>query len=82
MASDDLAKLSEISEWEVVEEGEKIMDNYMRHPSCTDFDILGVKQAAKDDDFYDGDVEDYIADNFNMYGDTELTMINSERKII
>jgi len=43
---------------------------------------LGVKQAAKDDDFYDGDVEDYIADNFDMYGDTELTMINSDRNII
>ena len=82
LASDDLAQLSEISEWEVVEEGEKIMDNYMRHPNCPDFDILGVKQAAKDDDFYDGDVEDYIADNFDMYGDTELTMINSDRNII
>ena len=82
LAGDDLAYLSEISEWSVVEEGEKIMDNYMLHPTCPDFDILGVRQAAKDDDFYNGDVEDYIADNFNMYYDTELTMINYKRQII
>ena len=29
LAGNDLAKLGEVSEWEVVEEGEKIMDNYM-----------------------------------------------------
>ena len=82
LAGNDLAKLGEVSEWEVVEEGEKIMDNYMQHPNCSNFDILGVRAAANSDDFYDGDVEDYIADNFEMYYDIEETMINGERQII
>ena len=53
LAGNDLAKLGEVSEWEVVEEGEKIMDNYMQHPNCSDFDILSVRAAASSDDFYD-----------------------------
>ena len=69
LAGDDLAYLSEISEWAVVEEGEKIMDNYMLHPTCPDFDILGVKQAAKDDDFYDGGVWEVAADIDLMFND-------------
>ena len=82
LASNDLARLSEVSEWEVVEEGEKVIDTYKQHPNCSSFDILGVREAANNDDVYDGDIEDYIADNFEMYYDTEATVINGERQII
>ena len=79
MRVDELTWLSQFKIWNIIEDGIKLIDTYLLHPDFPDFDLNKVKESARESSFYDGDIEDYIADNFDMWAETDETLINSSK---
>ena len=75
MRVDELTSLSQFKIWNIIEDGIKLIDTYLLHPDFPEFDLKKVKESARESSFYDGDIEDYIADNFDMWAETEETLI-------
>ena len=81
MNDDKFIWISQFKTWNLIEEGVKLIDTFLLHPDFPDFELMKVKESS-DDSPWDGDIEDYISDNFDMWAETDETSINFSRNRI